>query len=534
MRNCPDNATLQCRRRQRILDKRSDVNESQQAIRRVHFLDEQARNRRISRLVAGLVVAALFVSGLPLSVFISPALVLIAVGAAYVADIFTTVPASVWDSLHKIVFLLPETWNAVRSDAVSVPWRTIFWLLVAPGTIAICIIWIFVRITFRRAGVGGVLRRIGAREPSTSGAERRLVNLVEEIAVSAGVNPPRVMVVDADEPNAVAIGLHIDDATIIVSTGLLSQLSRDEAQAIIAHVVSSVGNGDLRIAAAILSAIHAWGFVSLLIDTPLGATSRTTLSRVVKTSIDAARGDFNRLEAEETLESLQQGSTAMTDLMTATDIDTIASSTRHPLVDLFVTVPLLLTMGVASIAARTVVLLFTLLVSGPWIAVLWRSRRRLADASAVQLTRNPDALGGALQKLFAADVRIPGATSVNFLFPVWDRNVDKDQTRTDISAVMLRMHLDQEKRLTQIRKLGARTLRPDDQPSEGKPASRRAKALEYLRDIAQLLKGLAIVLVLLAGMMGVNLIAVSCAMMAAWWILKIALVTVPGWIRRAF
>ncbi len=191
-------------------------------------------------------------------------------------------------------------------------------------------------------------------------------------------------------------------------------------------------------------------------------------------------------------------------------------------------------MGVASIAARTVVLLFTLLVSGPWIAVLWRSRRRLADASAVQLTRNPDALGGALQKLFAADVRIPGAISVNFLFPVWDRNVDKDQTRTDISAVMLRMHLDQEKRLKQIRKLGARTLRPDDQPSEGKPASRRAKALEYLRYIAQLLKGLAIVLVLLAGMMGVNLIAVSCAMMAAWWILKIALVTVPGWIRRAF
>ena len=119
--------------------------------------------------------------------------------------------------------------------------------------------WIFVRILFRKVGVGGALRRLGARAPSSSASERRLVNLVEEMAVSAGVPAPNVMVIDADEPNAAAIGLSMESATIVVSTGFLSKLSRDEAQAIIAHVISSVGNGDLRIPAAIQSVLQTWG-----------------------------------------------------------------------------------------------------------------------------------------------------------------------------------------------------------------------------------------------------------------------------------
>jgi Zn-dependent protease with chaperone function len=509
-----------------------DIDEEREPVaasaRRVHFLDEQARNRRVSRSVAGLVVVSLFVSGIPLSVFISPALIVLAALFAYVADVFTTVPPEVWDALHDAAFMLPETWRAIRSDTVDMPWRNILLLLLVPGTVAISVMWLFVRILFRKVGVGGALRRLGARAPSSSASERRLVNLVDEIAVSAGVPAPGVMVIDTDESNVAAIGLSMESATIVVSTGLMSRLSRDEAQAIIAHVMSSVGNGDLRIASAILSVLQTWGAVSLLIDTPLGPSSRRTLGRVTRNAIRAAQGTVDLEDAESSLDGLLFGSLESDDFTSATDTEAIMTSGSHPLFDLFVTVPLLLTMGIASIAARAAIMLFTLLVSGPWIALLWRSRRRLADAGAVQLTRNPDALAGALQKLFTADVKIPGATPVNFLFPVWDKDVDKDQTRTDVSAALLRMHLDQEKRLKDAARLGARIVnRATDDGKQQKPSA----ALEILREIPGFVKLLLIVLLLIGGMFAVNLVAVSCAMMAAWWLMKVAFVKVPGWIK---
>ena len=494
------------------------------SVSRVHFLDEQARNRRVSRSVAALVIMSLFISGIPLSVFISPALILLAALIAYVADIFATVPSGVWSSLHDAAFILPETWKAIRSDDVDIPWLNMLWLMLVPGTVAICLMWLFVRILFRRVGVGGALRRMGAREPSSSPSDTRMVNLVDEIAVSAGVPAPRVLIIDADEPNATAIGLTMDRATIVVSTGLVSKLSRDEAQALIAHVMSSVGNGDLRIAAAILSALQTWGAVSLLIDTPLGPTSRRKLGGVVRNAAGAIRGKLDLEDAESSLDALLDGNIQSDDFTAATDIDLIASSDSHPLVQLFVTVPLLLTMGVASIAARTATMVFTLLISGPWIGLLWRSRRRLADAGAVQLTRNPDALADALRKLFTTDVRIPGATPINFLFPVWDKAVDKDQTRTDISATLLRMHPEQSKRLADVTRLGARI-------TGELPARSKTSLLEVVREVPGFTKMLLTVLLMLSGMIVVNLIAVSCGMMAAWWLMKVVFVKLPGWIR---
>ena len=60
--------------------------------------------------------------------------------------------------------------------------------------------------------------------------------------------------------------------------------------------------------------------------------------------------------------------------------------------------PLIATLGLASIAAKQSIGLFTTLVLGPWLAAMWRARRRLADATAVQLTRNPAALARAVKR----------------------------------------------------------------------------------------------------------------------------------------
>ena len=72
----------------------------------------------------------------------------------------------------------------------------------------------------------------------------------------------------------------------------------------------------------------------------------------------------------------------------------------HPLVLLFGYLPLLVTVGLAAIAAKAIIWL-TVLLMGPFVSGLWRTRRKLADATAVQLTRYPGALAQAYRALAA-------------------------------------------------------------------------------------------------------------------------------------
>jgi Zn-dependent protease with chaperone function len=487
---------------------------------RIHFLDAQRRNRRTGRAAAVLVTAAIIVSGIPLSVLVSPALVAAAVVVAYIADIFTTVPPGMWNALHDMAYVAPETWRAIRSDSVEIPWRSLVILLVVPGTVLIVVIWTTVRIVFRNVGVGGILRSIGAREPAgTELKERQLMNMVEELAVAGAIAPPRVLIIDTDAANAAVIGLQLDDATVVVSKGFINQLPRAEAQAYIAHLIGSTGNGDLRIVSTILSALQTWGVVTLLIDVPFGPRARQSLRLFVRQVIHFARGKVDPKEAEMTLDLLMFGSEAgLKDLNEYLDSIEGGQSMPHPLVGLFLTIPLLVTMGVASITARLVIWTFTLLVCGPWIGVLWRARRRLADASAVELTRDPNALAGAVRSVQNTDMRIPGGETVSFLFPVWKRDEKKDVERTDLGSVLIRMHVEPNMRLAYITRLGATATGEVFEKKE--PQTFR----ELLKFVGMILLVLAMMVILLA----VNLFAASAVMIFLWWLLKLIFVRLPS------
>jgi len=78
--------------------------------------------------------------------------------------------------------------------------------------------------------------------------DRRLVNVVEEIAIASGTQVPLVYVME-HEPgiNAFAAGLTQSDAVIAVTRGCVEQLSRSELQGVIAHEFSHILNGDMRI-----------------------------------------------------------------------------------------------------------------------------------------------------------------------------------------------------------------------------------------------------------------------------------------------
>ncbi len=75
-----------------------------------------------------------------------------------------------------------------------------------------------------------------------------LFNVVEEMAIAAGLPMPKVYIIDDSAPNAFATGRDPEHAVVAVTSGLLEKLDRDELQGVIAHEMSHVGNFDIRYA----------------------------------------------------------------------------------------------------------------------------------------------------------------------------------------------------------------------------------------------------------------------------------------------
>jgi heat shock protein HtpX len=93
--------------------------------------------------------------------------------------------------------------------------------------------------------------------------ERRLVNVVDEMAIASGLPRPRVWIVPDEDPNAFATGRDQANAHVAVTAGLLSQLDRDELQAVIAHEMGHVKNLDVRLMTLLAALV---GAVALLSD----------------------------------------------------------------------------------------------------------------------------------------------------------------------------------------------------------------------------------------------------------------------------
>ncbi|HEX4629348.1 MAG TPA: M48 family metallopeptidase [Chthoniobacterales bacterium] len=168
---------------------------------------------------------------------------------------------------------------------------------------------------------------------STDAQERKLLNVVEEMAIASGVPVPQVYVMDGEPGiNAFAAGHSASDAAISVTRGAMTMLTRDELQGVIAHEFSHLLNGDMKLNLRLMGLIF-------------GILCLTVIGRV----LIRTRGRKNPL-------------------------------------------PLL---GLALIIIGWVGVLFGRLIQ----AAVSREREFLADASAVQFTRNPSGLANALKKI---------------------------------------------------------------------------------------------------------------------------------------
>ncbi len=177
-------------------------------------------------------------------------------------------------------------------------------------------------------------------------AEKQLSNIVEEIAIASGMAVPAVFVLDAEPGiNAFAAGWTADNAAIGVTRGALQHLTRDELQGVIAHEFAHISNGDTKLKTRIIG----WVF---------GIAILTVLGRIL-------------------LESLWFAPRRRS----SKDDNGIAFA--------------LMAAGVGLLIIGSVGTLFARMIQ----AAVSRERELLADASAVQFTRNPDGLGHALSKI---------------------------------------------------------------------------------------------------------------------------------------
>ena len=389
-------------------------------LNRESFFQAQRRSRRATWRLSFASALAAAVMGIPLALTITPVLYALALIIADIISIWLPLPAVFWQQANDVarygmVFFswLTQGQSAhLQSLAVGAA------VLLLPGaafSVALCL---GVNALFRRAGVGGALLALNAREPNPSDLkELQLSDVVQEMAIAAGLLAPRIMLINARTPNATVIGTSPKDARIVVSRGLLDQLNRDELEGALAHLIASIGNGDLGIAFRVTSIFETSGLLVALVDSPFGPRARRTLWRILRYALRGKRdADANSQEAGAVADLLTRDAALGSGDLAAANKNFALSSIR-----IFLLFPILLT----NMTIKLSLWFFSFALLGPCISLLWHTRVYLADASAVQLTRNPDGLAQALRKLNGQRGPIPGAKWASHLFLVSPSGSDR-------------------------------------------------------------------------------------------------------------
>jgi len=213
------------------------------------------------------------------------------------------------------------------------------------------------RVLSLRGGGENVALSLGGRpiDADTADAdERKLLNVVEEMAIASGVPVPPVFVMEQDSINAFAAGYHPDDAVVGVTRGCIQKLSRDELQGVIAHEFSHIFNGDMRLNIRLIGLVFGLLVIALV--------GQTVMRGMFWSS---AAGGHRRRSSRDS-----NGGGAVIVILLA---------------------------GLALMIIGYAGVFFA-----RWIkSAISRQREYLADSAAVQFTRYPDGIAGALKKIGA-------------------------------------------------------------------------------------------------------------------------------------
>jgi Zn-dependent protease with chaperone function len=307
----------------------------------VDFFARQEQTRRTSRVLVGAFLLAFLVCAFATTVAVAIAM------RTYMEN--------------NELFLGTETWSQWLAAHLTLVGA------VAGGTLALMGFASLYRAATLAAGGGQVARMLGATAVTGDGSDplqRRLVNVVEEIALASGVPVPEIFVLEQEAGiNAFAAGMNHSNAAITVTRGALERLDRAELQGVIAHEFSHVLNGDMRLN-------------QQLIGLSFGILVLSLMGRWLLRSSRYARRGKN------------SGGVAAA-----------------------------LLIGVALTLIGAIGVLCSRLIK----AAVSRQREALADASAVQFTREPQGLAGALKKIAGFGGRITSVETEEVAHMLFER-----------------------------------------------------------------------------------------------------------------
>ncbi len=239
---------------------------------------------------------------------------------------------------------------------------------VAFVVIGIVLVGTWVRSLQLKGGGKSVAESLEAKliHPNTTDLDqRRVLNVVEEMAIASGIPVPPVYMIEDDSINAFAAGFHQKDAVIGVTRGCVKLLNRDELQGVMAHEFSHILHGDMRLNIRLVS----WLYGIILIGLIGGFVFR-----------GAAYGSMARRRDKDS------------------------------------GVPVALIIGIGMMIVGYAGSFFGGLIR----SAVSRQREYLADASAVQYTRNPRGIAGALKKIganaYGSQIRSAKASEFSHMF----------------------------------------------------------------------------------------------------------------------
>ncbi|MBC8660768.1 M48 family metallopeptidase [Vibrio parahaemolyticus] len=224
-------------------------------------------------------------------------------------------------------------------------------LLSFVGVLTVVSISSFIRLSELNTNGGrGVAESIGGKLISTdtsNAKHRQLLNVVEEMSIASGIPVPPVYVMTEEHGiNAFAAGMSIDDAVIGVTQGALDAFSRDELQGVIAHEFSHILNGDMRLNTRLIGAL--FGITCIAHFGHLILDNSNSTRHVSRSSSDSNKG-----------------------------------------------FAVIILIAIVCLVLGWLGTLFGNMIK----AAISRQREFLADASAVQFTRNDQGIAGALKKI---------------------------------------------------------------------------------------------------------------------------------------
>lgn len=277
-------------------------------------------------------------------------------------------------AISGIVWILPVfTMEWALIDQLGDPHRPERFIAVNALAFALMIGGALFRTWQLRHGGPVVARLLGGRlaDPGNP-LEHRLLNVIDEMAIASGIPAPAAYVLAEQKGiNAFAAGYSPDDAVVTVTRGALELLTRDELQGVVAHEFSHILHGDMRLNMRLMGVLHGMQLIALL--------------------------------GEKLVEAGGKSSARAIPLGAGRSMDQVV-----PFINVY--------LGYLLWLAGYMGVFFARLVK----SAVSRERERLADAAAVQFTRNPEGLAGALLKIgglsYGSRISHAGAEEASHLF----------------------------------------------------------------------------------------------------------------------